>query len=159
MRSTHTRKGKTWTGIERSRKAIREDTSLIKAKRLRTKEKENFFNKSWYYFWQFKFNSLPKTHWSKKILEFIHGGVEASLYAAWDYFKSNAPSELTERLFLSFKRGNFLVKLYGNCVEIHSFLSRRKYNFLSKIQQHTYDPQNESYRKNMMSYGDYKLEM
>ena len=36
----------------------------------------------------------------------------------------------------------------------HSFISRRKCNFLCKIQQNTYDPQDEKCRKNMMSYAD-----
>lgn len=44
-------------------------------------------------------------------------------------------------------------------LKYHSFLSRKKYNVLYKIQQTTYDTENESYRKNRMSYGDYKLEM
>ena len=105
---------------------------------------------------------------TKKILEFIHGEVEASLHGAWDYFKSNASSKLIEQLFLSFKRGKFLQKLCGKFKEKdevsikmavplkdHSFVSRRSYNFLCKIQLNNYNPENESYRKNMMSYGDY----
>ena len=110
---------------------------------------------------------------TKNILQFIHGGVEASLYGAWDYFKSNASSELIEELFFSFKVGKFLEKLFckfkekdevstkrdAASLKYHSFLSRRKNNFLCKIQQNTYDPENEAYCKNIMSCGDYKLEM
>ena len=105
---------------------------------------------------------------TKKILEFIYGEVEASLHGAWDYFKSNASSKLIEQLFLSFKRGKFLQKLCGKFKEkdevsikmavplkYHSFVSRRSYNFLCKIQLNNYNPENDSYRKNMMSYGDY----
>ena len=44
-------------------------------------------------------------------------------------------------------------------MKFNSFLSRKIYNVLCKIQQTTYDTENESYRKNRMSYGDYKLEM
>ena len=90
----------------------------------------------------------------------------------WDYYNSHASSELIEQQLLSFKRGKFLEKLCGKLKEkgevsikravtfkYHSFLSRRKCNFLCKIQQNTYDPQDEKYRKIMMSYADYKLEM
>ena len=94
------------------------------------------------------------------------------MHGAWDYFKSNASSELIEQLLFSFKVGKLLEKLLCKFKEkdevsikrdaplkYHSFLSRRKNSFLCKIQQNTYDLENEAYCKNIMSYGDYKLEM
>ena len=40
-----------------------------------------------------------------------------------------------------------------------TFLSRRKYNFMCKIQQSTYDPESQSYRKNTISYGESNLDV
>ena len=100
----------------------------------------------------------------------MHGGVEGSVFGAWDFLKSSATSDLMEKLFLSFKRGKFLEKLYTKfkekdettlnkaiAVKYCTYQSHRKYNFLCKIQKSTYDPTSESFGKSMLSYGDYNI--
>ena len=70
---------------------------------------------------------------------------------------------------MGYKRGKFLEKLYGKfkendkagvtkavAVKYLNFLSRRKYNFLCKIQESTYDPEIESFGLN---YGEYNLDI
>lgn len=77
-----------------------------------------------------------------------------------------------EKMFLSFKRGRFLEKLYAKfkekdqaamnkavAVKYFTYQSRRKYNFLCKIQQSTFDPASESFGKNKLTYGDYNLDV
>ena len=109
---------------------------------------------------------------TKNMLEFIHGGFEGSLYGAWDYLKSNASADLMETLFLKYKRGKFLEKLCGKfkqkddagmknalAVKYLNFLSRRKYNFLCKIQQSTFDAESETFSKNTLTYGDFNLDI
>jgi hypothetical protein len=91
------------------------------------------------------------------ILEFIHGGLEGSLYGAWDYLKSFASSELMESFMQSYNRGKFLENLYlkfkqsdtegmkrALALKYLNFVSRRKYNFLCKIQQSTFNTESET---------------
>ena len=109
---------------------------------------------------------------TKNMLEFIHGGIEGSILGSCDYFKSHATPELMEKLFLTFKRGKFLQNLYSKfkekdqtalnksvAVKYLTFQSRRKYNFLCKIQKVTYDTNSETFGKNILSYGDYNLDV
>jgi len=54
---------------------------------------------------------------TKNILGFIHGGLEPSLYGAWDFLISNAPNELICRLISNYKRGKFIQGIFGKAIQ------------------------------------------
>ena len=108
-------------------------------------------------------------------LEYIHGGKEGAIYGAWDFLCASASNDLIERLIVSFRRGNFIQKLYGKFTKTFqnseaalkqalakkyaSYLSRRKYNFICKIERSTFDPDSQTWEANKIDYGEYKIEM
>ena len=76
---------------------------------------------------------------------------------------------------MSLKKGKFIKKLYGNFSKSFSsseigkkqaiarkyqgYLSRRKYDFLGKINSATYDPSNQTWNKKMVCYGEHKFRL
>ena len=110
---------------------------------------------------------------SKKVLEYIHGGREGSIYGAWDYLKGVASLKQMESLILSYKRGKFLEKLVGKFSDIQTksdsgmrkavltkylnYMSRRKYTMLCKIQKNSFTEHNTS--SNVISYGEHNIEL
>ena len=53
---------------------------------------------------------------TKNILEFIHGGFEASLYGAWDFLAANASNETMTKLMSNYKRGRFLQGIFERAI-------------------------------------------
>ena len=112
---------------------------------------------------------------SKHILEYIHGGEEGAVYGAWDILVRYASKELMEKFIISYKRGKFIEKLYGKFANLDeksestmkqalatkymSHLSRRKYNFICKIQKSIFDPDTQTWANKNISYGDYKINL
>lgn len=54
---------------------------------------------------------------TKNIFGFIHGGLEPSLYGAWDFLISNAPNDLSCRLISNYKRGMFIQGIFGKAIQ------------------------------------------
>lgn len=52
----------------------------------------------------------PRRHETKNVLDFIHGGEEASLYGAWDYLSSSASESLMENFLGNYKKGSLLTR-------------------------------------------------
>ena len=107
---------------------------------------------------------------TKKVLEFIHGGKEGSLYGAWDYVSSSADNQTTDKLISGLKRGKYLqclfdktMKQYQNSEEalkqavlmkFQNFLSRRKYALVCKTQSSVFDPNSDLWvPRNMRCLG------
>lgn len=96
---------------------------------------------------------------TKNVLEFIHGGVEPSLYGAWDFLAANASKEIMEKLISSYKRGKFLQGIFGKAIsdyqkseeamkqsvalKYQTFLSRRKYKLVCKTQSAFFNAEEE----------------
>ena len=96
---------------------------------------------------------------TKNILEFIHGGFEASLYGAWDFLAANASNETMTKLMSSYKRGRFLQGIFERAIndfqkseevlkqsvalKYQSYLSRRKYNLVCKTQSSFFNAEKE----------------
>ena len=101
---------------------------------------------------------------TKDVLQYIHGGSEGAIYGAWDFLKRHASNELIEKLLLSYKRGKFLEKIYGKFTNVlekgdiglkkalakkyYAYLSRRKYNFMCRVQKSMFDPLTETWSAN-----------
>ena len=82
---------------------------------------------------------------------------------------------MIERLVASYKRGKFFETIYGKFSNIlqksessmkkavatkyYSFLSRRKYKFICKIQKSTYDTANQNWIGNRIEFGEYNLNL
>ena len=112
---------------------------------------------------------------TKNMLAYIHGGDQCAIFGAWDYISSHCNTQLMEKLILSFKRGKFLDKLYGKFTNVlqksdsgmkkaiamkyANHLSRRKYNFMCKIQKSTYDESKESWTNNAVVYGEAEINL
>ena len=89
--------------------------------------------------------------------------------------KSHASSALIEKLIVSYKRGKFIETVYGKFSNMLSkseaslkkavatkylnFLSRRKYAFSCKIQKATFEPSNERWNGNKITYGDQNINL
>ena len=58
-----------------------------------------------------------RRHETKNVLDFIHGGEEASLYGAWDYLSSSASESVMENFLGTYKRGRFLQGVFGKAVK------------------------------------------
>ena len=81
---------------------------------------------------------------TKDVLEYIHGGSAGAIFGAWDFLCKNTSNEQMETLLLDYKKGKFMVKLYGHFSESSSRetmkeavaskfqlrLSRRKFTFI-----------------------------
>lgn len=96
---------------------------------------------------------------TKRILEFIHGGSEPSLYGAWDFLASNASEEIMTKLMSSYKRGRLIKGIFGKAISEYQkseealkqsialkyqcFLSRRKYNLVCKTQSSFFNAEKE----------------
>ena len=107
-----------------------------------------------------KFNTLQRQSETKNVLEFIHGGHSASVLGAWDYVCRYAVKDLMEKLIVDYKRGKFIEKLFGKFTDAHkkgenamrqalaikyqAHLSRRKYNFICKVQKSCFDVENQN---------------
>ena len=112
----------------------------------------------------------------KNILEFIHGDLEGAIYGAWDVSTKYASPEVMEKLLLEYKKGKFVEKLYGNfstsfknskqaldqavAKKYACFLSRRKFNFMCKIQSSTFNQDEQKWSSSkVISYGDKKINL
>ena len=104
---------------------------------------------------------------TKDLLSYIHGGVEAALYGAWDFLRRYVRKELIEKFILENKRGKFFEHLHGKfgvkpeqsmnraiALKYQTYLSHRKYKFVCKIQSSIFDIENQKWNKNIISYGD-----
>ncbi|KXJ13530.1 hypothetical protein AC249_AIPGENE25365 [Exaiptasia diaphana] len=96
---------------------------------------------------------------TKDMLEFIHGGQEASIYGAWDYLSSVVSPDLLDKLISNYKRGTYLQGMFGRAldnyknseealkqatsIKYQNFMSRRKFKFFSKTQSSYFDPDKE----------------
>ena len=112
---------------------------------------------------------------TKNALEYIHGGVEGALVGAWDLILGYADGSLIEKFFMGYKRGKFIEKLYGKFSDINinsetsmkraialkyeTYMSRRKYEFVCRIQKKTFDVSSQTYTKNFITYGDYNINL
>ena len=98
---------------------------------------------------------------NKQVLEYLHGGSFASLLGAWDYLQTNVDREMMDKLITGYKKGKFiqhkmseLTKKYETSDEslrkaivlkYENFLSRRKYQFLSRTMDSFYDPNKKTW--------------
>jgi len=101
-------------------------------------------------------NVASSTHYrrrneTKNILQYIHGGSTGAIFGAWDFLIQATTYEQLEDLLLKFKKGKFIEKLQGKfsttfeksdvavqkalATKYASYLSRRKYSFICKIQK------------------------
>ena len=108
---------------------------------------------------------------TKNVLEYIHGGENASVYGCWDYLCSIASVEKIEQLVMSFKRGRFIETVINNVTSASeksdaamkkavttkylSHLSRRKYNMICRIQKHSFEGEGSS----VVSYGERNINL
>lgn len=112
---------------------------------------------------------------TKNLLEYIHGGCIGSIFGAWDYLCKYADENQMEKFCVSYRRGKFLEKLYGKfsdhqqksdsnmkqalATKYASHLSRRKYNFLCKIQKSAFDTKNQRWTSKHIMYDEYKINL
>jgi hypothetical protein len=112
---------------------------------------------------------------TKNILEYIHGGISGALFGAWDFILGYGDEALIEKLVISYRRGKFIEKLYGKFTDKHihsddsmkralamkyqTFMSRRKFQFICKIQKRSFDIETQEWTKNSITYGDYNLNL
>lgn len=112
---------------------------------------------------------------TKHVLEYIHGGSQGSLYGAFDYLSKHATKEQWEHFVTSFKKGKFIEQLNGrfndsfrkssdgmnNAIaskyQLH--LSRRRYTFLCKVQNSTFNSEENKWEKKSIVYGDKKINL
>jgi hypothetical protein len=110
---------------------------------------------------------------SRKIMDFIHGGSDGAIYGAWDLLCSITPIKLMEHFTTNYKRGKFLENLCGSISDSYvkskaginkavalkyaSYLSRRKYNMICKVQKSTFSDDFSSV--NSVQYGDINFEL
>lgn len=100
----------------------------------------------------------------------VHGGLHGAIYGAWDFIQSVSSNELMEKITLSYKRGNVFKDLYGKlsqdntlklnqaiATKYQTYLSRRKYDYICKIQSATFVPDKQQWITNCVSYGDLHL--
>ena len=96
---------------------------------------------------------------TKNVLDFFHGGEEASLYGAWDYLSSSASESLIENFLGNYKRGRFLQGVFGKAVKgfsnsegalkqavamkYRTFLSRRKFQLICKTQSSVFNAEQD----------------
>ena len=118
-------------------------------------------------------DSSNRTHYNsrtetKHILEYIHGGLSGALFGAWDFILGYGDETLIEKLMISYRRGKFIETLYGkfNDKHIHSedsmkralamkyqtFMSRRKFQVICKIQKRSFDIKTQKWTKNSITY-------
>ena len=107
---------------------------------------------------------------TKTLLGYIHGGDEGAIYGAWDFLRRYASTELMEKFIIDNKRGKFFEHLQGKftnkldermnqavALKYETFLSRRKYDFICKIQSSTFNTEKQEWSKNTISYGDREI--
>ena len=106
---------------------------------------------------------------------YIHGGLSGALCGAWDLILGYADEATVEKFILSYKRGKFIEKLYGKfnvqylkgedamkraiALKYQTFISRRKYQFICKIQKNAFDTEKQELTKNIITYGDYNINL
>ena len=112
---------------------------------------------------------------TSNMLQFIHGGEEGSLYGAWDYLASNAPTEIMDKLISGYKRGKYLQGIFGRASDLfnksedaikqavamkyHNHLSRRKFNLVCKTQSSVFDPEKETWLPRCIKHGDIAISL
>ena len=125
-------------------------------------------------------DSANRTHYNRRIekkyiLEYIHGGISGALFGAWDFILGYGDETLIEKFIVSYRRGKFIEKLYSKFSDKHfhsedsmkralpmkyqTFMSRRKFEFICKIQKRCFDIETQEWRKNSITYGDYNLNL
>ena len=108
---------------------------------------------------------------TKNVLEYIHGGKEASVYGCWDYLCSIASVEKVEELVMSYKRGRFIENVINNVTAASeksdaamkkavttkylNHLSRRKFNMICRIQKHSFEGDGSS----VVRYGERNINL
>ena len=124
-------------------------------------------------------NVSSSTHYrrrneTKNILQYIHGGSEGAVYGAWDFLTNSTSYEDLERFLLKFKKGKFIEKLQGKfstafnksdvavkkalATKYASYLSRRKYTFICKIQKSVFASDGDGVA-HPVDYAGHKLDL
>ena len=126
-----------------------------------------------------KVNRYRRLNETEAVLESIHGSAEAAKIGAWDFVRTRISEIEIERLLTSHKRGKFLRDLVGRILspkeaaeenkqkymnkaiatKYSSFLSRRQFNFISKVHNSVYDPETQVWSSHVTKIGEYKLEI
>ena len=112
---------------------------------------------------------------TRNVLEYIHGGINGAIFGAWDSVCRYASNEIIEKFMLSHKHGKFVEELYGKFSSTFNktkqtmeqavakksavFLSRRKFNFLCKVQSSTFNIDDNKWCDKTISYGDQKINL
>ena len=125
-------------------------------------------------------DSANRTHYNrrietKNILEYIHGGLSGAFFGAWDFILGYGDETLIKKFIFSYRRGKFIEKLYGKFIDKHfhsedsmkralamkyqTFMSRRKFEFIYKIQKRSFGIETQEWRKNSITYGVYNLNL
>ena len=110
----------------------------------------------------------------KNVAEYIHGSAEGAIIGAWDFIINSGSDELIEKLIASHKRGKFLEKLQGKfsnvldksvnmkkaiATKYMTYLSRRKYELLCKIQKTAFESTEDNCIQNSVSYGPVNINL
>ena len=111
---------------------------------------------------------------TKNILQYIHGGSEGAVYGAWDFLTNSTSYKELERFLLKFKKGKFIEKLQGKfstafnksnvavkkalATKYASYLSRRKYTFICKIQKSVFASDGDGVA-HPVDYAGHKLDL
>lgn len=98
---------------------------------------------------------------SEKALKFIHGGETGSFFGAWDYIAGNTPKELVTELFVGYRRGSQLKKIFNNAMnkyqmspealqkaiatKYQNHLSRRKFVLVCRTQSSYFNAASETW--------------
>ena len=98
---------------------------------------------------------------SEKALKFFHGGETGSFFGAWDYVAGNAPKELVTELFVGYRRGSQLKKIFHSAMnkyqmspealqkamatKYQNHLSRRKFVLVCRTQSSYFNAASETW--------------
>ena len=112
---------------------------------------------------------------TKDLLEYVHGGSDGSIFGAWDYIRRYATEEQLESFVVSFKKGKFVERIHGKfsdtfrksdaainqavASKYQLHLSRRKYSFLCRIQNKTFNPESGTWNTNLIEFGDKNIKL
>ena len=119
---------------------------------------------------KFKSTRSERTTKTKEVLEYIHGGEEGAVFGACEFLRRYATPEMLQNFVLSLQRGKFVEKLQGKfndnfrksdqgmnqavASKYQLHLSRRKYSFLCKVQEKTFNVESQTWTNNSISFGD-----